>query len=149
MYLADLYHANWAIWQVPDGRGFCPISAFLDNPPEPQAAKQLNNLLYRTITQGPPLGNKPKCKHLKNGIYEFKASPKSGQVVRIAWFYSSASNSIICTHWFYKGSKSHYEKNIKHAESIRDQYVEDVSDGNVHISECSVTAEVIPDDGTI
>jgi hypothetical protein len=101
----------------------CPVRDFLttlrenDNHDADLLARHINIAAQR----GPRFLNKQKCRHLGDGIYEFKARGGS----RILWFYGAEEKSIIvCTHGFKKPtSNKGYGPEIAHAKSVREQYL--------------------------
>jgi len=99
----------------------CPLLEFLEKLEKESNSdeEKILNLIERTANHGPP-SNEQQCKHLEDGIYEFKA--RNG--ARVLWFYDKGK-IIICTHGFVKKKQKTPREEIKRAKTIRNKYLEE------------------------
>jgi len=83
--------------------------------------------LQYAADHGPP-ENKEKCRHLEEGIYEFKTSGG----IRVLWFWDE-DRMIVCTHAFVKKQQKTPLGEIEKAKRLRGRYFRDKSAGESRI----------------
>ena len=80
--------------------------------------KMMALLMEKVPAQGPPKHNRERCRHLDNGIYEFKVNQ-----VRVFWFYDHEDGAaVVCSHGFSKKTQKTPPREIKRAKDLRRQY---------------------------
>lgn len=122
MRLRELRSNSLTIVAMCDERGGCPIADALVASANQPGGRQMLSILHHASVQGPPQ-SKQKCRHLEDGIWEFKAIPRNGRHLRILWFYSGVrGQEIVCTNWFVKGCDLKKEK--RKAKEQRRRYTE-------------------------
>jgi phage-related protein len=132
MKLVRIAREEWDVLAVVDPRGSCQVVEFLldSEGTHRAAAKSLYNLLRDRVPQlGPPPGE-PLCKHLGDGVYEFRKQPK-GKKLRVLWFYGGTS-VIVCTAAFTKAERTPRIK-IEQLKFLRGQYWAALSRGELEI----------------
>lgn len=128
MRVREVRSGYYQIWALCDERGDCPTLEFLADPVRENTAtvKNMLALLDRTAVQGPLFYNQQKCKHLEDGINEFKSGAKGEQQIRIAWFKHN-DRVIICTHGFVK--PKNYAFDIATAKEYRRRFLASIESG--------------------
>ena len=114
---------QFSIWAWEEG-GECPVLEFLERL-EKDSNSDAARLLYlfaRTAEHRHP-NNEQQCKHLDDGIWEFKASNGA----RVLWFYDEG-RIIVCTHGFVKKKQKTPPEEIRRAKRIRKKYFEEKND---------------------
>lgn len=96
----------------------------------PAAAQSLHHLLRNRVSQSGPPPGEPLCKHLGDGVYEFRKQPK-GKKLRVLWFYGGTS-IIVCTAAFTKAERTPRIK-VEQLKFLRRQYWAALSRGEVEI----------------
>jgi phage-related protein len=121
MKLVRLAKARWEVLALCDGQGRCQVLDFLGDlkGSYAAAASSMLVLLLETVPKGGPPRFEPRCKHLGNGLYEFRKQPK-GKKLRVVWFYGGGS-VIVCTAAFKKAERTPRTE-IDRARLLQERY---------------------------
>lgn len=122
MNLIELGWKNWRVLAVCDNRGDCLVLEYLSElgSSNKKALKMLNRLRQHVPENGPEFRNKEKVKHLDDGIYEFRESPRTGPKPRV-FFFRDERNIVVCTEAFAKRNER-LDPFIERAKRVREAY---------------------------
>jgi phage-related protein len=133
MRLVRIAKLRWEVLAVCDHRGRCPVTDFLvdlDGTTYQTAAEQMLRLLRSQIPLSGPPKAEPLCKHLGDGLYEFRKQPK-GKKLRVVWFYGGGA-VIVCAVAFTKAERTPRAQ-IERARAQQKVYLEDRRDEKLEI----------------
>lgn len=132
MKLVRIARGGWDVLAVVDHRGACQVLEFLlaSEGTHRAAAQSLYNLLRDRVSQSGPPPGEPLCKHLGDGVYEFRKQPK-GKKLRVLWFYGGTA-IVVCTAAFTKAERTPRTK-VEQLKFLRRQYWAALSRGEVEI----------------
>lgn len=120
--LALIGRAVWEVVAIADRWGGSVWEELQADPGDYSAEAMRATLETDVPLNGPPRTNKRKCVDLGAGIYEFK---EPGW--RVLWFYDAGDpkirRRIVCTHATPKVAKKEFQKEIKKAIRMRDDYI--------------------------
>ena len=68
------------------------------------------------------LFNEDISKHLDDGIYEFRKTPRRGPALRVLWFYDEG-RVIVCTQGYWKTTQRTPPGEIEKARRLRSDYL--------------------------
>ena len=133
MRLVRIAKLRWDVLAVCDHRGHCPVTDFLmdlDGTTYQTAAEQMLRLLRSQVPVSGPPKAEPLCKHLGDGLYEFRKQPK-GKKLRVVWFYGGGA-VIVCAVAFTKAERTPRAQ-IERARAQQKAYLEDRRDEKLEI----------------
>lgn len=133
MKLTRIAKLRWDVLAVCDARGRCQVTDFLaelEGTTYQIAAEQMARLLRTQIPLSGPPKAEPLCKHLGNGLYEFRKQPK-GKKLRVVWFYGGGA-VIVCAVAFTKAERTPRTQ-IERARAQQKAYLEDRRDEKLEI----------------
>jgi hypothetical protein len=134
MKLVRIAKLRWDVLAVCDHRGHCPVIDFLvdlDGTTYQIAAEQMLRLLRSRVPLSGPPKMEPLCKHLGDGLFEFRKQPK-GKKLRVVWFYGGGA-VIVCAATFTKAERTPRTR-IERARALQKAYLEDKRDEKLEIS---------------
>jgi phage-related protein len=133
MRLVRIGKLRWDVLAVCDSRGRCQVTDFLDDLEGTTyqiAAEQVLRLLRAQVPVSGPPKAEPLCKHLGDGLYEFRKQPK-GKKLRVVWFYGGGA-VIVCAVAFTKAERTPRSQ-IERARAQQKTYLEDRRDEKLEI----------------
>jgi phage-related protein len=119
MHLIRLGKSRWEVVALCDQRGSCPVLDFLGGLDKSlrSLCNRMLGLLREYVTYHGPPRSIERCRHLEDGIWEFK----TGQL-RVLWFYDQ-DRVIVCTHGFMKKTRKTPRREIRQAKELRERYL--------------------------
>jgi len=79
-------------------------------------------LLHQHLPAHGPVHNEDISKHLDDGIYEFRKTPRRGPALRVLWFYDEG-RVIVCTQGYWKTTQRTPPGEIEKARRLRSDYL--------------------------
>jgi phage-related protein len=133
MKLVRIAKLRWEVLAVCDQRGRCPVLDFLmdlDGTTYQIAAEQMLRFLRSQVPISGPPKAEPLCKHLGDGLFEFRKQPK-GKKLRVVWFYGGGA-VIVCAAAFTKAERTPRTQ-VERARALQKAYLEDRRDEQLEI----------------
>ncbi len=133
MKLVRIGKLRWDVLAVCDSRGRCQVTGFLadlEGTTHQIAAEQVLKLLRKQVPASGPPKAEPLCKHLGDGLYEFRKQPK-GKKLRVVWFYGGGA-VIVCAVAFTKAERTPRTQ-MERARAQQKAYMEDRRDEKLEI----------------
>ena len=138
MRLEQIAKNIWEVLAVLDAEDRCVLNELQNQEPNQQREcdKMLGLILRDVPDNGPRVHNKNFCSPLGDNTFKFKKGPKTGQKLRVAWFYDDGEPAvrrrIICTESYWKGADTPPAV-IDRAERLRLEYIQAKQTGQLEI----------------
>lgn len=122
MLLHELGRDTWTVLAIARSEAECEVVDVLAQADVNDLGSRMFFLLRQRLPVHGPRHNEEISKHLDDGIYEFRKTPKRGPALRVLWFYDE-ERVVVCTHGYWKTTQRTPPAEIDKARKLRSDYL--------------------------